>query len=233
MDPDNEIIYFKKAEILKQFLDTASVKEAIAAYQHSYQLGFNHPLLFYVLGGCYKRLTENRDTTPSDREKYVNLSRENFQRVLEMDPESYPAMGNLADLEYNQGNFDEAMALYKKMYVSNRNNPVLLTRMGHTYIALGQPEEAIKLLRSATAIIASRKGTGDLHFKAVLLTMELDVKMYLAEAYIALGNIDPAIEELRRVLEITKVNINEDYSIPLDAYHRQAKEILNVIEKQQ
>ena len=81
----------------------------------------------------------------SDAERYV-------YRAVEIEPDDYANLWDLAFLHHNCGRFEQAEHEYSRAYAMNPNDADLLAEMGEFFTFAGDHEKAIELFRRAMRI---------------------------------------------------------------------------------
>jgi len=92
--------------------------EAIASYEKAIKLEPRAASAYNMIGMAY-RFKYNRLGTPEFRQKEMAA----FQKAVEIDPNNWVAMINLATDYYADGQKGKAAALYKKALELNPNHP--------------------------------------------------------------------------------------------------------------
>jgi len=114
---------------------------------------------------------------------------EQFEKSLKADKNYTSVYFNLGDVQYRLGNYEDAVVYLKKALTLKLNQQLhldVLNKLGRTYSAMGQAENAIDA------------------FKEAIKVYPLAVAPYnnLGVQYIKTGRFDLAIETLERALKI-------------------------------
>ena len=75
-----------------------------------------------------------------------------YQKVLEMDPSSRPAMIGMGRLLHRQGRMQEAIAVYRRAVSIHQNDPVVANDLGLCLARSGQFDEAVRTLDMAVRL---------------------------------------------------------------------------------
>ncbi len=92
--------------------------EAIASYEKAVRLNPKAAGAYNMIGMAY-RFKYNKSGVPEFRQKEM----EAFQKAIEIDPQNWVGMINLATDYYDEGQKAKAAALYKKALELNPNHP--------------------------------------------------------------------------------------------------------------
>lgn len=123
------------------------------------------------------------------------LTEYNF--LLSQKPNETKYKLGLADIYYANHNVTEALSLYKQLLLSDKDNPVLITKLGLTELELGDAAEAsIQLEKAARLDPTNRSVFGP-----------------LAEAYEQTGNLQKAVDHYKvAIQQYTNLNKNSSSS---------------------
>jgi tetratricopeptide (TPR) repeat protein len=190
--------HYKRGLALEQ---SARFLEAIDAYALAGERHYDAGEIRGRIGFNYMLLANLPDTPTADRRRYGELARKSLTLAVELDPRNHSAMGNLADIHFNLGEFERALDYYKRMDRMEPSRPMTLARIGSTYLQLGQCDLAIEnLFRAAEILGASEPRT---QVDAYLYRdVEAFSRVRAAECLIALNRSAEARREIARVLEI-------------------------------
>lgn len=120
-----------------------------------------------------------QDRDFSDAEQY-------FRRAVDADPESFEAIVNLGGAQMSTGKWVEALANNQKAQTVRPQDPLANAQLGLSYFQLGDNDRAEPYLVEAQRIDPA-------HFTRP--------QLYLAQIYLARGDISLAISELRDFLK--------------------------------
>ena len=120
----------------------AELDQALAANEDSVALRMQKGMLHYQLG--------EQDEAQAA-----------YERLLEVDPNFWPAENNLAVIYQARGRLDEALALAEKARVAAPDNPDIADTLGWILYERGTYERALGLLKEAAA---GRPDNADIHF---------------------------------------------------------------------
>jgi len=108
-----------------------------------------------------------------------------YKKVLEIAPDSMDTLNNLGTIYANQGKYKEAEEMFKKVFKANPNHPSAKNNLIQLYKIQGKYKEAAELDAD--------------YAKQMHLT--------LAQSYYKKGNIDNAIEEIKKVIALAPTDI--------------------------
>jgi tetratricopeptide (TPR) repeat protein len=220
--PDSPLAHYKRGQALER---TSALLEAIAAYRHAGELGHDTTEVLARSGYCYKVLAARPATTEADRTRYLRLARTNLEAAIERDPKHGSALGNLADLVFNQGEYGRALELYRRMDAFDPNRPTTLSRIGNTQLRLGEHQTALSFLLRAIKIVdeVEPANWGDRWVYRDVVTFS---RVLAAECLIALGRPDEARRQIASVLEITDCSGCKMTSREVERSRTRAEELL-------
>jgi tetratricopeptide (TPR) repeat protein len=221
-DPSFSFAHFKRGLVLER---TSALLEAIAAYKQAGELGHDAGEVLARSGFCYKVLASRSTTPEADRPRYLGLARTNLETAIERDPKHTSALGNLAGLVFNQGEYKRALELYRRMDELDPNRPTTLSRIGSTQLRLGEYQNALGFLQRAVRIVDGMEPAnwGD-HW--VYRDVAAFSRILAAECLMALGRPDEARHQIASVLEITDCSDCKMTSREVERSRSRAEELL-------
>jgi len=186
--------------------------EGISALNRAIELEPKNADYLYVTGVCYE--WKGKDGW-EQAEAY-------YQKTLELIPNEPQLHHKLATLYQQEENYPEAIAEFKKTIEINPDYYISYNNLAGCYLALHQPEEAVKLYREA---ILHAEDPGRYHFYfhlglALLVSNQIkgakaafliesalnpdfvDARLDLGNIYLLENNFERAIEEYQQVLVI-------------------------------
>lgn len=196
--PNYARAHYKRGLALEQ---SARFLEAIDAYALAGEKYYDEAEIRGRIGFNYTLLAKLPDAPRADRERYAELARKSLTRAVQLNPRNHAAMGNLADIIFNLGDFPLALEYYKRMDQMEPARPMTLARIGHTYLRMEQCEPALEnLLRAANTLHESKPRTpAD---RDVFRDVEAFSRLHAAECLIALNRTSEARREIARVLAL-------------------------------
>jgi predicted Zn-dependent protease len=196
--PNYARAHYKRGLALEQ---SARFGEAIDAYALAGEKAYDEAEIRGRIGFNYALLAKSPDTPDAERPRYGELARKSLTRAVEIDPRNLSAIGNLADIVFNLGEFQLALDYYKRMDQLEPSRPMTLARIGNTYVQMGQCEPALENLLGAAKILNESKPRtqADTH---IYRDVEVFSRIRAAECLVALGRPTEARNEIARVLEI-------------------------------
>jgi len=218
--------HYKRGLALEQ---SARFLEAIDAFALAGEQHYDEAEIRGRIGFNYAILANLPATPDADRKRYGELARKSLTRALELDPRNHAAMGNLADISFNFGEFQQALDFYKRMDQMEPSRPMTLARIGNTYLRMNQCESAVENLLRAAAIINESKPRNEADVRAYR-DVEAFSRVHAAECLAALDRFDEARRELVRVLEIANCADCATASRELDGSKARAEELLAQLE---
>jgi tetratricopeptide (TPR) repeat protein len=190
--------HYKRGLALEQ---SARFKEAIDAYSLAGEQYYEEAEIRGRIGFNYVLLANSPDTPDAERPRYGELARKSLTRAIKLDPRNHSAMGNLADIVFNLGEFQLALDYYKRMDQMESSRPMTLARIGSTYFQMGQCEPALESLRDATRILNESKPRTQAD-AYIYRDIEVFSRIRAAECLITLSRPAEARSEIKRVLGV-------------------------------
>jgi tetratricopeptide (TPR) repeat protein len=196
--PNYARAHYKRGLALEQ---SSRFREAIDAYALAGEKYYAEAEIRGRIGFNYTLLAKSPDTPDAERTRYGELARKSLTRAVELDPRNHAAMGNLADIVFNLGEFQLALDYYKRMDQLEPSRPMTLARIGSTYLQMEQCEPALESLLGAAMILneAKPRTQADAY---IYRDVEVFSRIRAAECLIALSRPTEARREIARVLEI-------------------------------
>jgi Flp pilus assembly protein TadD len=149
--------------------------KAIGELNAALQKNPNSVTALMALAGIYQSQKKN------------NLARENYQKVLKINPKFPPAANNLAYIYAEENtNIDEALALAQMAKEAVPDNPFMSDTLGWVYYRKNVYTRAIVYLKEA----------------ADKLPDQATVRYHLGMAYYKNGQVEQAKKELNRALQL-------------------------------
>jgi tetratricopeptide (TPR) repeat protein len=214
--------HYKRGLALEQ---SARFLEAIDAYALAGEQYYDAGEIRGRIGFNYMLLANLPDTADADRRRYGELARKSLTHAVQLDPRNHSALGNLADICFNLGEFELALEYYQRMDRMEPSRPMTLARIGSTYLRLEQCEPALEnLFRAAKMLNESKPKTqADAY---VYRDVEAFSRVRAAECLIALNRSKEARSEIARVLEIANCPDCATTSREVDRSKTRAEELL-------
>ena len=148
--PDHALAHYRRGQTLERL---ARAREAIEAYTSAGKRGADEAEIRSRIGFNYMLLASSPMTPDDERERQLGMARGSLKRAIALDPQNQSALGNLADIVFNQGDSEQALEYYLRMEELEPSHPTTLARIGSTYMRLGEYRAALdKLLRAAKLI---------------------------------------------------------------------------------
>ena len=222
--PDLKIAYYKKGNALQHIPNKQ--KDAIIAFEKSIKLGFNDAEVYINMGFCYKILLDFYSAPDSsDAVEYMKKAVENYNIALNMRPGDMAALGNLADIYYNFKNYEEALKLYIKLDGISPKSPIILAKLGHTYLSMGKIEKAVEILENAVLQYKNVPKPADSVGAAIRDESEALVYVYLIEAMKKLEKKTELVKYGKKLLELTDAG-SKQRSLKMEKLHQMAETLL-------
>ncbi len=190
--------HYKRGLALEQ---SARFKEAIDAYALAGEQYYEEAEIRSRIGFNYVLLANSPDTPDTERSRYGELARKSLTRAIKLDPRNYSAMGNLADIVFSLGEFQQALDYYTRMDKMEPSRPMTLARIGSSYFQMEQWEPALESLRGAATILNESKPRTEAD-AYIYRDIEVFSRIRAAECLVALSRPAEARSEITRVLEI-------------------------------
>ncbi|MBW2494441.1 MAG: tetratricopeptide repeat protein [Deltaproteobacteria bacterium] len=214
--------HYKRGRALEQL---ARFLEAIDAYALAGEQLYDEAEIRGRIGFNYSLLANLPETATADRRRYAELARKSLTRAIQLDPSNLSAMGNLADIHFNLGEFQLALDYYERMDRMESSRPMTLARIGSAYLKLEQCKPAVEnLLRAAEILAASKPRTRT--DAQVHRDVEVFARVRAAECLIALDRAAEARSQISRVLEIANCTDCATASREVDRSKLRAEELL-------
>ena len=176
--------------------------EALEAYIESEQLGNTESELYSGIAWCYKNLSEEGNLDEQQHKQYLDNALYYYEKAIAINPKNLPAIGNLADLQFNSGNFEGAIQNYELYTTLVPGNPPLLARMGDAYIRVGKLPEAIEILKEAKAALPNINELNNVIDKNAVIDASIRIHMHLGQALTLQKKFREAKKELETLLEL-------------------------------
>ncbi len=215
-------VHYKRGLALEQ---SARFKEAIDAYALAGEQYYDEAEIRGRIGFNYTILANSPDTPDTERSQYGELAKKSLARAVQLDPRNQSAMGNLADILFNLGEFQSALDYYQRMDQLEPARPMTLARIGNTYVQLAQCEPALEHLLGAARILAESKPRTPAD-ASIHRDVEVISRIRAAECLIALSRPADARSEIARVLEIANCTDCETTSREVDRSKLRAEVLL-------
>jgi len=162
-----------KAEFYAITHDFARAQE----YSHRLLAGYGQePNVHYLQGTLLKVQQRTGDAA------------QEFRKELQISPQHVPAMVELAQIEVDTGNSNEAMSLARHAVQIEPANQYAHHLLGQALLAAGQTKESAQELESAERLAPD----------------DAAIRFHLAEAYRALGRQEDALREMSAYVSIRK-----------------------------
>lgn len=155
----------------------------------------------------------------------IAQAEEYARHAIELGPADYANHWDLAFVLLNEGHFDRALAEYDRAYQLNPNDADLLAEIAEMRIYVGQPQEAVRLIRRAMtlnphfpdwylwnlgwAFYHEKRYDDALREFARMSEPQNDIWLFVAAAHAQLGNREEAEVALKTFLQ----NRNAPYTI--------------------
>jgi tetratricopeptide (TPR) repeat protein len=196
--PNYARAHYKRGRALEQ---NSRFVEAIDAYALAGEKYYDEAEIRGRIGFNYMLLANSPGTPDAERPRYGELARKSLTRAVELDPLNHSAMGNLADITFNLGDFQLALAYYKRMNQIEPLRPMTLARIGSTHLRMGQCEPALEHLSHAAKLLSESKPKTQAD-AYIYRDVEVFSRVHAAECLIELSRTNEARREIARVLEI-------------------------------
>jgi|SRR5271166_1580624 len=146
-------------------------------------------------------------------------ARKDFKQALKYDPQLTPALNNLGAVSLLDKNYKSAMEYFKQALAMDESLAVSHINLAEAWVGLGQMDRAMTEYARALELDADILSDSDNGAYAQLSTPEQRAKIsfLIAKAYIKRGNVDGALEYLRRAREqhypdMSKVYEDKDFA---------------------
>ena len=196
--PNYARAHYKRGLALEQ---STRFVEAIDAYALAGEKYYDEAEIRARIGFNYVLLANRPNTPDAERPRYGELARKSLTRAIQLDPRNQSAMGSLADIVFNLGEFQLALDYYKRMDQLEPSRPMTLARIGSTYLQMGQCEPALESLLGAGKILNDSKPRTQAD-AYIYRDVEVFSRIRAAECLIKLSRPAEARSEIDRVLEI-------------------------------
>ena len=219
--------HYKRGLALEQ---SARFLEAIDAYALAGEQYYDEAEIRGRIGFNYALLANLPEIYAADRRRYGELASRSLTRAVQLDPRNHSAIGNLADIHFNLGEFQLALAYYQRMDQMEPSRPMTLARIGSTHLQLKQYEPALEYLHRAAGILAEStpRTPADV---AIYRDVEAFSRVRAAECLIALNRSGEARGEISRVLELANCPDCATSSREVDSSKARAEELLQRLDE--
>ncbi|WP_207431424.1 tetratricopeptide repeat protein [Sabulibacter ruber] len=160
--------------------------KAIEHFNKAVALDPNFGAAYNLLGYAY-----------TEKEDYAKAE-EAFRNYIKAAPEEANPYDSMGDLLTKRGKHQEAIQNYKKAALLDPGFNVSLTKVGHNYLLMGQPEESRKAYQLAES-------------KATNYIDKVDNMMAMAESYLYEGRYKEALQAADRGIRLLQQNKNNNY----------------------
>ena len=200
-------------------------REAIEAYTNAGKLGADESEIRSRIGFNYMLIASSPMTPDAERALHLGLARGALKRAIELDPRNQSALGNLADIVFNQGEVELALEYYLRMNELEPSRPTTLARIGSTYLRMGQCAPALDNLLRAAKIVGGSEPASQ---RDAWIHRDIEVfsRVRAGECLIQLNRPAEARSEIARVLEIVNCEDCKTSSREIDRSKSKAEELL-------
>ena len=208
-----------------EFHNTATGFPAVYAYTNAGKLGYDEAEIRSRIGFNYMLIASSSMTADGKRAHYQGLARGSLKRAIELDPRNRTALGNLADIAFNQGETKLALDYYQRLDELEPSRPITLARIGSTYLRMGQCAPAVDNLLRAVTILGESEPANQ-RDAWINRDVEVSSRVRAAACLIQLQRPAEARGEIARVLEIANCEKCETGSREIDRSKSKAEELL-------
>jgi len=214
--------HYKRGLALEQL---ARFLEAIDAYAIAGEKHYDEAEIRGRIGFDYVLLADLPATPDADRPRYAELARKSLMRAVELDPRDGVALGNLGDIYFNLGNFEQALEYYERLDRLEPSRPMTLARIGNTELQLKRCEPAVESLLRAAKILNESTPRSEADAR-IARNIEAYSRVRAAECLIALDRPREARGEIARVLDLASCPDCGATSRELDRSKARAEKLL-------
>ena len=200
VNPSSGLAYFKKGDALQR--KKGEQERALEAFTKSVELGLSDPDLFAAMGFSYRILADEAPSQEQRLSHYI-LAVESFQKALELKPDHIRALGNLADMQFNFGFYEDASEAYMKITELAPDNIQASVKLAHSLIRLEDYESSATILRQAEQQMSSMELPENPQSGWTFVQTQASIYVYLFEALMGQGNRAQAREALETLLTTT------------------------------
>jgi tetratricopeptide (TPR) repeat protein len=225
INPNFAFAFFMKGKTLARMPDRTI--EALNAYGESERLGNTEPELYSGLAWCYKNLTEEGNLNEQLQKQYIGSSIYYYEKAIVGNPNNLPAIGNLADLQFNIGNFEEAIKYYESYTEQTSGSPPLLARMGDAYVRIGKLSEAIEILNEARAALPDINELTNIIDKNAVIDAAIRIHMHLGQTLTLQKKYHEAKKELEQLLALIDSGDLQVMTNEISMFKKKAQTTLN------
>ena len=228
LDPSFGRAYFMKGVALQRNVDR--LEEAIESFRASMEHGYETSEVRSNLGLCYKTAVDMGTVDGTVAEQYLQRAESSLLGALLLDPQNFSARGNLADLHYNAGRHDKAIAGYEQLRAQMGDSAFILVRLGDAYLASDNVARALEVFESAESVyVPTDPGIAPELYFANIDTGTL-LYLGLAEAQRRFGHVDQTVSSLERLLVISECPDCTHESKQTSFARKKARELLSELE---
>jgi len=224
--PDYARGHYKRGLALEQL---ARFPEAIDAYAIAGEKHYDEAEIRGRIGVDYAILANLPETPDTDRPHYGELARRSLTRAIELDPRDPVALGNLGDIIFNLGDFEQALEYYERLDRLEPSRPMTLARIGNAHLQLKRCEPAVENLLRAAKILQESKPRNAADAR-VFRDVEAFSRVRAAECLIALDRSREARSEITRVLDLAKCTDCGSANHGLDRSKARAEQLLEQLD---
>lgn len=179
----------KQAELKGDLARVRQNYDASASYYYTaMRLSPKNPVLYNKMGIVEMQLNDHRG------------ARKDFKLALKYDPQSFNALNNLGTLEYLDGKFRPAVAYLKQALALDESNAAAHMNLAEAWIGMKQMDRAMTEYTRALELDADilQSSTGGIQARVVTPGQRARFSYTIAKAYAKRGNLEGALEYLRR-----------------------------------
>lgn len=167
-------------------------REAIESYQKAMKGGPQDYILWNKIGIAYHHMQDYK------------AAKKHYERALKLNPKYAEARNNLGALAYAQRNYRGAIREYQRALKLNPESATIYSNLGTAYFARKRYEDAAKAYSQALRLdpnVFETRGTAGTILQERSIEERARFHYYLAKVYAETGQIERALESIRKSLE--------------------------------
>lgn len=131
-------------------------------------------------------------------------AKKQYERAMKLSPKYPEAINNLGTIYYAKRSYRRATNLYKKALDVNPNSASILSNLGTAFFARKKYAEAFEAYQKALAIdpeVFEHRGNSGVLLQERSVQERAKFHFYLAKTYAKAGNVERALQYMRKAIE--------------------------------
>ncbi len=157
-----------------------------------YRQPLENPILANKIGIAFHQMTA------------LSEAKRQYERAVRLKPDYSEAINNLGTIYYAQKNYRKAITHYKRALKVNPNSASIYSNLGTAYFARKKYDEAFDAYQKALSIdpeVFEHRSTQGVLLQERNVTERAKFHYYLAKTYAKSGNVERALNYMRKAIE--------------------------------